>query len=234
MGYSVNPATGACFGSKSDWQSNPFVEDHPLVRIGLRNILSQKDNLEVVGEVSTASEALVAALEHQPDIVLMDIRLPDGSGIDACQNIVDQCPTTRIIFLTSYSGDLMIQGLGAGAHGYLLKEVKPARLIQAIEMVAEGHSILNHQIIRRVQAYLKTQEARPASLAKQIDLSGQQERVLSLVAKGKTNKEIAVELGLSEKTVRNYLTTIFQKLHITHRTEAAVYFTQKFPLDPGR
>ena len=188
----------------------------------------------MVGEVSTASEALVAALEHQPDIVLMDVRLPDGSGIDACRTIVDQCPTTRIIFLISYDGDLMIQGVEAGASGYLLKDVKPAQLIQAIEMVAEGHTILNHQVIRRVQASLKTQEALPASLSKQIDLSGQQERVLSLVAKGKTNKEIAVELGLSEKTVRNYLTTIFQKLHITHRTEAAVYFTQKFPLDPGR
>ncbi len=164
----------------------------------------------------------------------MDVRLPDGSGIDACRNIVDQCPTTRIIFLISYDGDLMIQGVEAGASGYLLKDVKPAQLIQAIEMVAEGHTILNHQVIRRVQASLKTQEALPASLSKQIDLSGQQERVLSLVAKGKTNKEIAVELGLSEKTVRNYLTTIFQKLHITHRTEAAVYFTQKFPLDPGR
>ena len=211
-----------------------IVEDHPLVRIGLQNILSQKDNLEVVGEVSTASEALVAALEHQPDIVLLDIRLPDGSGIEVCRNLVDQCPNTRIIFLTSHGGDLMIQGLMAGASGYVLKEVKPTQLIQAIEMVAEGHSILSHQVIRRVQADLKTQEAFPTSQAKQTDLSGQQERVLSFVAKGKTNKEIAVELGLSEKTVRNYLTTIFQKLHVTHRTEAAVYFTQKFPLDPGR
>ncbi len=210
-----------------------LVEDHPLVRIGLQDILSQKDNLEVVGEVSTASEALVAALEHQPDIVLMDIRLPDGSGIDACRNIVDQCPNTRIIFLTSYGGDLMMKGLVAGASGYFLKEVKPTQLIQAIEMVAEGHSILSHQGIRRAQAYLKTQEVLPASLPKKIDLSGQQERVLSLVAKGKTNKEIVVALGLSDKTVRNYLTTIFQKLHITHRAEAAVYFTQKFTLDPG-
>lgn len=211
-----------------------LVEDHPLVRIGLQDILSQKDNLEVVGEVSTASEALVAALEHQPDIVLMDIRLPGGSGIDACRNIVAQCPNTRIIFLTSFDGVLMMKGLEAGAYGYLLKEVKPARLIQAIEMVAEGHAILNHPVVGQVQASLKIQEGLPATRANQTDLSGQQERVLSLVAKGRTNKEIAIELGLSEKTVRNYLTTIFHKLHITHRTEAAVYFTQMFTLDPGR
>ncbi len=210
------------------------MEDHPLVRIGLQNILSQKATFEVVGEVSTASQALVAALEHLPDIVLMDIRLSDGSGIEACRNIVAQCPTTRIIFLTSLGGDLMMKGLMAGAHGYLLKEIKPTQLIQAIEMVAEGHSILNHPVVGRVQASLKNQSALPASLTKMIDLSGQQEQVLSLVAKGKTNKEIAVALGLSEKTIRNYLTTIFQKLHITHRAKAAVYFTQKFPLNPGR
>ncbi len=211
-----------------------LVDDHPLVRIGLQEILSQKGNLEVVGGVSTASEALGAVLEHQPDIVLMDIRLPDGSGIDVCRNIVAQCPNTRIIFLTSFDGDLMLQGLEAGAYGYLLKDIKSTQLIKAIEMVVEGHSILNHPVVGQVQASGTTQEALPATRAKLIDLSAQQERVLSLVAKGRTNKEIALELGLSVKTVKNYLSTIFHKLHITHRTEAAAYFTQKFPLDPGR
>ena len=204
-----------------------LVEDHEVVRIGLKTILAQNPQFNIVGEVGTCEEAKQEALRLQPDVVLMDLRLPDGSGVDACRDILQTCPKTRILFLTSYRDeDSMLSAVLAGASGYLLKEVSPDRLTQAIEMVAEGHSILLQGVIEKVKEWVH-KKTQPQAPAKKWDLSPQQFRVLEQVAEGKTNKEIGRFLGLSDKTVRNYLATIFEKLRITRRSQAATMFTRQ-------
>ncbi len=214
-------------------QDNPIrvliVEDHAVVRVGLRTILSQNPRLEMVGEAGTGAEARAEAVRLQPKVVLMDLRLPDGNGVEVCRDILETLPSTRVLFLTSYrDDDSMLAAVLAGASGYLLKEVGPERLIQAVEMVAEGHSILDQNAMTRIQSWVQGQGTPPPS-TKGWDLSAQQFRVVQLVAEGKTNKEIAGVLGLSEKTVRNYLSTIFEKLQITRRSQAAAMFSQKHP-----
>jgi len=204
-----------------------LVEDHEVVRIGLRTILAQNPGFTIVAEVGTCEGARQEAIKLRPHIVLMDLRLPDGSGVDACRDILAACPDTRILFLTSYRDeDSMLAAILAGASGYLLKEVSTDRLIQAVEMVADGHSILDNEVIKKVKSWVqkKTQNQTPA---RKWDLSPQQFRVLEQVAEGKTNKEIGRVLGLSDKTVRNYLATIFEKLQITRRSQAAAMFTRQ-------
>ncbi len=206
-----------------------IVEDHAVVRVGLRTIFNQHPHMEIVAEVGTGAEARAEAARFNPKVVLMDLRLPDGTGIEVCRDILEANPSIRVLFLTSYrDDDSMLAAVLAGASGYLLKEVGPERLIQAVEMVAEGQSILDRKAIERIQAWAQGQGSPPSS-TKNWNLSGQQFRVVQLVAEGKTNKEIAGILGLSEKTVRNYLSTIFEKLHITRRSQAAAMFSQKHP-----
>jgi len=208
-----------------------LVEDHEVVRIGLRTVLSQNPQFNIVGEVGTCEDAKKEAIRLQPNVVLMDLRLSDGSGIDACREILQHSPNIRILFLTSYRDeDSMLAAVLAGASGYLLKEVSPDRLTQAVEMVSEGHSILDQEVIQKVKAWV-TKKTQPSSPAKKWDLSPQQFRVLEQVAEGKTNKEIAKVLGLSDKTVRNYLATIFEKLRITRRSQAAAMFTRQHMKD---
>lgn len=208
-----------------------LVEDHEVVRIGLRTVLSQNPQFNIVGEVGTCEDAKKEAIRLQPTVVLMDLRLPDGSGIDACSAILEQCPKIRVLFLTSYRDeDSMLAAVLAGASGYLLKEVSPDRLTQAVEMVSEGHSILDQEVIQKVKAWVQ-RKTQPSSPAKKWDLSPQQFRVLEQVAEGKTNKEIAKVLGLSDKTVRNYLATIFEKLRITRRSQAAAMFIRQHMKD---
>lgn len=218
-------------------QANPIrvliVEDHAVVRVGLRTILSQNPCIELVGEAGTGAEARAEATRLKPKVVLMDLRLPDGTGVEVCRDILEVLPSTRVLFLTSYrDDDSMLAAVLAGASGYLLKEVGPERLIQAVEMVAEGHSILDQNAMARIQSWVQGQGTPPPS-TKGWDLSAQQFRVVQLVAEGKTNKEIANVLGLSEKTVRNYLSTIFEKLQITRRSQAAAMFSQQQPRPPA-
>ena len=202
-------------------------EDHEVVRIGLRTVLAQHPDFTIVAEVGTVEAATQEGIKLQPHIVLMDLRLPDGSGVDACRAILEACPNTRILFLTSYRDeDSMLAAILAGASGYLLKEVSPDRLIQAIELVADGHSILDHEVIKKVKSWVQ-KKTQPSTPAKKWDLSPQQFRVLEQVAEGKTNKEIGRVLGLSDKTVRNYLATIFEKLQITRRSQAAAMFIRQ-------
>ncbi|MFB3070702.1 MAG: response regulator [Nitrospirales bacterium] len=204
-----------------------LVEDHEVVRIGLRTVLAQHPDFTIVAEVGTVEAATQEGINLQPHIVLMDLRLPDGSGVDACRAILEACPNTRILFLTSYRDeDSMLAAILAGASGYLLKEVSPDRLIQAIELVADGHSILDHEVIKKVKSWVQ-KKTQPSTPAKKWDLSPQQFRVLEQVAEGKTNKEIGRVLGLSDKTVRNYLATIFEKLQITRRSQAAAMFIRQ-------
>ncbi|MEE8125174.1 MAG: response regulator transcription factor [Nitrospirales bacterium] len=206
-----------------------IVEDHAVVRVGLRTILSQNPRLEIVGEVGTGAEARSESVRLNPDVVLMDLRLPDESGVESCRGILEESPKTRVLFLTSYrDDDSMLAAVLAGASGYLLKAVGPERLMQSVEMVFEGHSIFDGKAMETLQSWLLGKGAVPP-VTQGWDLSSQQFRVVQLVATGKTNKEIGQILELSEKTVRNYLSTIFEKLHITRRSQAAAMYIEKHP-----
>jgi DNA-binding NarL/FixJ family response regulator len=163
----------------------------------------------------------------QPDVVLMDIRLPDGSGVDACREIRAACPGTRVIFLTSFTDeDTVLGAVFGGADGYLLKEAGTGGLLQAIHSVARGHSILDpsvtQQVLARMRSLAANTPAQPSA-----ELSAQQQKVLELVAEGRTNKEIAVALNLSDKTVKNYVRHVFQKLRVTRRSQAAAHFARR-------
>ena len=204
-----------------------LVDDHKVVRSGVKALLSGTGNIDVVGEAGTAADAVSVAARLKPDLVLMDVRLPDGSGIDACREIRTARPETRVLFLTSFADDdAVLATILAGADGYLLKEIDEDGLIRAIETVAAGRSILDPSVTQRVLARIKDQ-ASMAGEQKGADLSPQEQKVVALVAEGQTNKEIAVALGLSDKTVRNYLSTIFQKLQVSRRSQAAALYARR-------
>ena len=204
-----------------------LVDDHKVVRSGVKALLSGTGNIDVVGEAGTAADAVSVAARLKPDLVLMDVRLPDGSGIDACREIRTARPETRVLFLTSFADDdAVLATILAGADGYLLKEIDEDGLIRAIETVAAGRSILDPSVTQRVLTRIKDQ-ASPAGEQKGSDLSPQEQKVVALVAEGQTNKEIAVALGLSDKTVRNYLSNIFQKLQVSRRSQAAALYVRR-------
>lgn len=204
-----------------------LVDDHEVLRIGLRTLFMEAGNFQVVGEAGTMAGAVADALRLKPNVVLMDVRLPDGSGIDACRTIRAAHPATRVLFLTSFADDdAVLATILAGADGFLLKEVTSEQLIDAVKAVSQGQSILDPAVTQRVLRKVRSL-ASPASQDKREALSPQEERVLALVAEGKTNKEIATFLHLSDKTVGHYLENIFQKLQVTRRAQAAVYFSQQ-------
>lgn len=205
-----------------------LVDDHQVLRLGLRTLFKEADGFQVVGEAGTKAAAVTEAARLKPDVVLMDVRLPDGSGVEACRDIRAERPETRVLFLTSYADDdAVLATILAGADGFLLKEVGGEELLRAVKTVAGGRSILDPAVTQRVLARVRS--APPLPDERRDKLSPQEERVLALVAEGKTNKEIAIALDLSEKTVGNYLSNVFQKLHVTRRAQAAVYYTQRFP-----
>ncbi|MDQ6735137.1 MAG: response regulator transcription factor [Nitrospirota bacterium] len=208
-----------------------MVDDHEVLRLGLRTLFSEAGGFEVVGEAGTMAEAVSKAGALDPEVILMDVRLPDGSGVEACREIRTQRPQTHVLFLTSYADDdAVLATILAGAQGFLLKEVGSEELLRAVRTVANGQSILDPAVTQRVLARVQTLSSSSTSTEPKGDaLSPQERRVLALVAEGKTNKEIAVALNLSEKTVGNYLGNVFQKLNITRRSQAAVYFTRHFP-----
>jgi DNA-binding NarL/FixJ family response regulator len=193
-----------------------IVDDHEMVRAGLRALLSRVEDFQIVGEVSTAAEGVEAAGKLEPDVVLMDLKLPDGSGVDACREISEARPGARVLFLTSYPEELArMSTVLACAAGYLSKEVLYESLVQSIRDAAAGRKVIDPSIAESVAKQLTNAPA----------LSKQECRVLALVVEGKTNKQIGAELGLSEKTVRNYLSNAFQKLGVTRRSQAAVIFS---------
>lgn len=205
-----------------------LVDDHEVIRVGLRTVLGQTQGVAaVIGEAGTIAEAVQQAQRLKPDVILMDVRLPDGSGIDACREILGALPGTRVIFLTSYADDdSVLAAVLAGAHGYVLKEIDSPALLEAIRSVAKGQSILDSHVTERALRWLRGLHDLPAASGTD-QLSSQEERVVALVAEGKTNKEIAVALGLSDKTVKNYLANVFQKLRITRRAQAAAFFVKR-------
>ncbi len=198
------------------------VDDHAVVRLGLITLL-QQHGYEVVGEADNAEDAVKLALELIPDLVIMDVRLPeDQGGIEACREICAKNPEVNVLMLTSYGDDEAIfASVLAGAKGYLLKHIDNQGLIDAINRAGRGESILDTFVAQRVIARAKeiaSAEVRPAS-----NLNPQEERILDLIAEGKTNKEIAVVLNLSDKTVKNYVSVILSKLNLSNRAEAAAY-----------
>ena len=204
-----------------------LVDDHEVVRVGLRTVLHNNHSITVVGEAGSKAAAVRAVKRLQPDIVLMDVRLPDGSGIDVCRTILARHPTTRIIFLTSYADDdSVLAAVLAGAQGYVLKNIDSGLLVRSIRSVFNGQSILSPALTKRALNWIKDWPAQ-ADHGRGQSLSPQEERVLALVAEGLTNKEIATTLRLSDKTVKNYLANVFQKLHISRRAQAAAFFVKR-------
>jgi DNA-binding NarL/FixJ family response regulator len=206
-----------------------LVDDHEVVRVGLRTVLSQNPSVMVVGESATVRDAVMQAEKLKPDVILMDVRLPDGSGVDACRDILASGSDARVIFLTSFADDdSVLAAVVAGAKGYILKEIDTASLLRAIQSVAEGRSILDPTVVEQALQWLRG-FASGQKMAGGDKLSEQEERVLALVAEGQTNKEIATAMDLSDKTVKNYLTNVFKKLQITRRAQAAALFAKRRP-----
>lgn len=202
-----------------------IVDDSEVVRAGLSALLGSSEHLELLGEGSDVASGLAAVAEHQPDVVLLDIRLPDGTGFDACRQICQAHENTKVLILTSVEDEEMVdKAIRAGAHGYLLKEVNGSALIQAIRDVHAGKSILDPAITARVLSLVRSNVPSTRDLIE--SLSRQESRVLALIAEGKTNKEVALEMGLAEKTVKNYLGTVFEKLHVSRRAQAAALYAQ--------
>jgi len=206
-----------------------LVDDHEVVRLGLSSLFKQSDRIEVVAEAGSVAEAIAQAAQHHPDVVLMDLRLPDGTGLDACREILSARPSTRVLFLTSYSDEeAVVSTVLAGAAGYLLKEIGSKALIGAIELVHGGQSILDPKVTTAVLDRMSTLvKAATSKRPNSDDLSPQESRILVLVVEGKTNKEIAKVMGLSDKTVKNYLSNAFQKLHVRRRSHAAAVFDRR-------
>ena len=200
-----------------------LVDDHEVVRLGLKVLLEQSDHFEVVGEANNAKEAVEIAGKFRPDIVLMDIRLPGASGIEACEEITQLYPEVRVVMLTSYAEDEMLfSAIRAGASGYLLKQINSDDLIRSLESVRRGDALLDplvtQRVFQEVRRAVKEEEASAFAI-----LSQQEKHVLILVSEGKTNREIAKSLFLGEGTVRNYVSSILSKLGASNRAEAAAY-----------
>lgn len=200
-----------------------LVDDHEVVRIGIKALLSNYPGFEVVAEAESAYEAVKKAKEYKPDAVIMDIRLPGKSGIEATKEIVDELPNTKVLILTSFAEDeLLFDAINAGAYGYILKQIGSDDLINALEAIGRGEALLDPVLTQKVFKRVR-EAARKATDEAFATLSDQEIRILSLISRGQTNKGIAAEIFLSEKTVRNYVSSILSKLNLKTRSEAAAY-----------
>jgi DNA-binding NarL/FixJ family response regulator len=203
-----------------------LVDDHEVVRNGIKSLLAETPDVSVVGEAGTVKDAIERAVWARPDVVIMDVRLPDGSGIEATREIRARLPNTQVLMLTSFSDDeALFASIMAGAAGYVLKQIKGADLVRAVQTVGRGESLLDPAVtkglldrLRRGKHLLKDER-----LAR---LSAQEERILEMIAEGKTNREIGDKLHLAEKTVKNYVTSILSKLEVARRAEAAAYLAR--------
>jgi DNA-binding NarL/FixJ family response regulator len=203
-----------------------LVDDHEIVRQGIRSLLETAADLAVVAEAGTAREAIQQAILTRPDVIVMDVRLADGSGIEATREIRARLPETRVLMLTSFADDeALFASIMAGASGYVLKQVRSGELIRSIRTVGAGESLLDAAVTDRVLDRLRRGKhlLKDERLAR---LSGQEERILQLVANGLTNRQIGDELHLAEKTVKNYVSSILSKLEVARRAEAAAYLVR--------
>jgi two-component system response regulator DevR len=203
-----------------------LVDDHEVVRDGIKALLASVDDVVVAAEAGSVHEAVAVAERTQPDVVVMDVRLPDGSGIEATRDIRAQRPSTQVLMLTSFADDeALFASIMAGAAGYVLKQIKGTELVRAIRTVGQGQSLLDPAVTKGVLDRLRKGKHlfRDEKLAR---LSPQEERILGLVADGGTNRQIGQELGLAEKTVKNYVSSILSKLEVARRAEAAAYLAR--------
>ena len=198
-----------------------LVDDHEVVRRGLRELLDAEEDLNVVGEAGTAAETRALVLATHPDVAILDVRLPDGDGVEVARELRSALPELKCLMLTSYADDeAMFSAILAGASGYVLKEVRGNELVTSVRRVAAGESLLDPAQTRRLVDRLATQKVEDKRLA---NLSGQQARVLQFIVEGKTNRQIAETMGLAERTVKNYVSQVFVKTGFTGRTEAAIH-----------
>ena len=199
------------------------VDDHEVVRQGLVALLDRREAFQVVGEAGTVEEAMTVVRRMRPDLVIMDVRLPDGSGIEACRDIRSEMPEVRIVILTSYPDEeAVLSAIIAGASGYLLKQIRGRDLVSAIEAVGRGESLLDPAVTEKVLERVRRMAA-GSTTDELASLTSQEQKILALVAEGKTNKEIASEVFLSDKTVKNYVSSILSKLNLERRAQAAAY-----------
>jgi len=198
-----------------------LVDDHEVVREGLRALLDAEDGIEVVGEAGTVSDAVRRVGYESPDVVVLDVRLPDGSGIEACREIRARWPEVRVLMLTSFADDeALFSSIMAGASGYVLKQIKGSDLISSVQRVGRGESLLDPEMTERVFRRIRGEEPDDPLLAR---LSNQERKILDLIAEGLTNREIAERMFLAEKTVKNYVSNVLAKLDMSRRSEAAAY-----------
>jgi DNA-binding NarL/FixJ family response regulator len=205
-----------------------LVDDHEVVREGLRTLISRHKELIVAAEASTMAEAIEAAARAKPDVIVMDVRLPDGSGVEACRAIRETHPETKVIMLTSYADDeALFASIIAGAAGYLLKQTRGQAVVDAITAVAQGRSLLDPEVTGKVLERVRRgrEDEDPAFAS----LTDQERKVLAHLAEGRTNRDIATALFLSEKTVKNYVSRILDKLGLARRAEAAAYMAKRKP-----
>jgi DNA-binding NarL/FixJ family response regulator len=197
-----------------------LLDDHEVVRRGVQELLSMEDDLEVVGEASTAAEALTRIPVVAPDVAILDVRLPDGDGIEVCREIRSTLPEVSCLMLTSFSDDEAFLGaVLAGASGYVLKQIRGNDLVGSVRRVARGESLLDPLLVARARERL----GRDDEDDRLSRLSPQERKILNLIAQGKTNRDIAAELFLAEKTVKNYVSNVLLKLEMKRRTEAAIF-----------
>ena len=197
-----------------------LVDDHEIVRRGIAELLNAEPDIEVVGEAATAAQARSRIAATRPDVALLDVRLPDGNGIDVCRDIRSDYPDVRCLILTGYDDDEAISAaVVAGAAGYVLKDVRGSGLVSSLRLVAAGKSLLNPNLARRVVRKMEDDNANDPRLG---SLSARERQVLALIADGMTNRQIGVELALAEKTVKNYVSGLLGKLGLQRRTQAAI------------
>lgn len=203
-----------------------IVDDHDIVRQGVRALVESQDDMLVVGEAGDADSALAEARRTNPDVVIMDVRLESSTGIEACREIRAALPETRVIMLTSFADEeALFASIMAGASGFVLKQVRGDDVVRAIRQVAAGHSLLDPSMTGSVLERLRKSKdlLRDEKLSR---LSAQEERILTLIADGRTNREIGEELHLAEKTIKNYVSSILAKLEVARRAEAAAYLAR--------
>jgi two-component system, NarL family, response regulator DevR len=202
-----------------------LLDDHEIVRQGLASLLEIQPDMEVVGEAGTAAEALARIPATRPDVAVLDVRLPDGDGVQVCRELRDQLPELACLMLTSYGDDdALFDSVMAGAAGYVLKEVRSADLINAIRVVASGGSLLDHKATARLLGRLRAQNTKTDDPLR--ELNDNERRVLELIGQGLTNRQIGAELFLAEKTIKNYVSSLLSKLGMQRRTQAAVLATE--------
>lgn len=200
-----------------------LVDDHEVVRMGMKSLLERQDSYQVVAEAGSEETAVTTALETKPDIILMDIRLGNGSGIEACGRIIQELPDTKVIMLTSFAEDeLLFAAIRAGAVGYVLKQAGSKDLMRAINSAARGEGALDPSVTQSVLNEVRRSIAQQEESAFS-DLTDQEKQVLMLISQGETNRSIAEKLYLSQGTVRNYVSSVLSKLHLSNRAEAAAY-----------